>query len=98
VIDDPIAQCVCHLCPEELAVWIKVLFGMYTLGGPRNIALDGGHDSPTDSSKGSGRNFTNCMSVPTRSLDGATFNAALLDYFSRLLIFYEFWSMLFLAF
>jgi len=30
-----------------MAGWIEVPFGVKTLGGPRNIVLDGGLDSPT---------------------------------------------------
>jgi len=41
-----ISLSVTHLCTAKMAEWIKVLFAVETLGGPRNAALDVGHDSP----------------------------------------------------
>jgi len=46
VIVTDVYQSVKQLHPAKTAVWIKVLFGVETLGGLRNIVLDGGPDPP----------------------------------------------------
>jgi len=41
----------------KMAQWIKVLFGVKTLGSPRNTVLDGGPKTHTVMGRG-GKNFT----------------------------------------
>jgi len=62
---------------QEMAEWIEVLFWVRTLGGPRNIVLDGDLDFPIARGRGSAfdaafakllwplvsRNYVNCMSL-----------------------------------
>jgi len=35
-----------HLCAAKVNEWIEILFGVETLGAPRNIVLDGTANPP----------------------------------------------------
>jgi len=74
---------------QKTAEWIKIFFGVLTLGDPMHIVLDGGPNPLIAKGRKVGENFANCKAqkCPTHSPDGATlltFNAAFAKSFWRL--------------